>query len=324
MRTRTFGDTDLAVSEICYGPMRFSAKTPGDDAVSRAGQRAFARAMERGVDFIHSSYEYDVRWAMEQVLRDHPKRHALKHVIKVPVPDWDDGGRFDKVKFRIRIEEALRDLHTECIHVVQHLHRAKPNTDDLRIPGIPAVNAELVEVFEEMRAEGKVGHLTCFPYTPDFARAALDTGAFKGLVAYYNPIEMEMAGYFDAMQAAGQGFLCIRPFMSGLLTDRRVDRDALPADDRYRNESWDAAYARLELVKAAVADDVAAAGGWLAFATQFCLAHPVVASLIVGLNTEAQVDQVIDAAEGPTPGRAVFDRLLALYDAQGALTAPAV
>ena len=62
----------------------------------------------------------------------------------------------------------------------------------------------------------------------------------------------------------------------------------------------------------------------MAFATQFCLAHPVVASLIVGLNTEEQVDQVIDAAEGPTPDRAVFDRLLALYDAQGALTAPAV
>ena len=58
-----------------------------------------------------------------------------------------------------------------------------------------------------------------------------------------------MAGFFDAMQAAGQGFLCIRPFMSGLLTDRRVDRNALPADDRYRDESWDAAYARLELVR---------------------------------------------------------------------------
>ena len=77
---------------------------------------------------------------MEQVLRDHPRRHDLKHVIKVPVPDWDDGGRFDKAKFRMRIEEALRDLHTDCIHIVQHLHRAKPNTDELRIPGIPEVN----------------------------------------------------------------------------------------------------------------------------------------------------------------------------------------
>lgn len=36
MRYRSFGDTGLVVSEICYGPMRFSAKPPGDDAVSRA------------------------------------------------------------------------------------------------------------------------------------------------------------------------------------------------------------------------------------------------------------------------------------------------
>ena len=40
MHYRSFGATDLTVSEICYGPMRFSAKTPGDDPVSQAGRRA--------------------------------------------------------------------------------------------------------------------------------------------------------------------------------------------------------------------------------------------------------------------------------------------
>ena len=113
MNYRKFGNTDLVVSEICFGPMRFSAKEPGADDQSKAGQRALERALERGVNFIHSSYEYRTRWARGQVLKDHPQRHDLYHIIKVPVPDFDDGGKFDAAKFRLRVEEALRDLHTE-------------------------------------------------------------------------------------------------------------------------------------------------------------------------------------------------------------------
>ena len=107
MNDRQFGNTDLKVSEICFGPMRFSAKAPGDDDQSQTGQRALEKAIERGVNFIHSSYEYGTRWSLGSVLRAHPKRDELHHIIKVPVPDFDDNGRFDAAKFRLRIEEAL-------------------------------------------------------------------------------------------------------------------------------------------------------------------------------------------------------------------------
>ncbi len=55
MHYRRFGNTDLEVSEICFGPMRFSAKSPGEDIVSQEGQRALEHAIDRGVNFIHSS-----------------------------------------------------------------------------------------------------------------------------------------------------------------------------------------------------------------------------------------------------------------------------
>ena len=155
MNFRQFADTDLNVSEICLGPMRFSAKVPSDDEKSKAGQRALERALERGVNFIHSSYEYRTRWAVGEVLKNHPRRGDLHHIIKVPVPDFDDNGKFDSAKFRLRVEEALRDLHTECIDIIQHLQRARPNTDELRIPDIPVVEEEMLEVFEKLRGEGK-------------------------------------------------------------------------------------------------------------------------------------------------------------------------
>ena len=311
MQLRRFGTTDLKVSPICFGPMRFAAKDGTDDDASRAGRCAMERALERGVNFIHSSYEYGTRWSMSKVLAVHPRRHDIHHVIKVPVPDFDDEGRFDAAKFRLRVEEALTDLHTDRIAVLQHLQRAQPNSDEMRLPDVAAVDEPLREVFETLRAEGKVGFLTTFPYTPGLAEAALATGTFSGLVAYYNAIELEMARFFPALEQSGGGFLCIRPFLAGLLTDRRADRDALPAGDRMRDPSWDAAYQRLAALRERLQP-----ASVTAFAIQFALAHPIVASLIVGLNTVEQVDEVIDAAEQPAP-RSVFDEAAAIFDASG-------
>ncbi len=314
MQYRRFGNTDLEVSEICFGPMRFSAREPGEDPVSASGKRALERALERGVNFIHSSYEYGTRWAVGQVLKDHPKRGDLHHIIKVPVPDFDDGGVFDAAKFRQRVEEALRDLHAERIAVLQHLHRARPNEDALRIPHIPAVCEAMLETFAQLRDEGKVGYLTTFPYSPGFAPEALKTGAFSGMVAYYNPIEMEMAEYFPRLEEEGQGFFCIRPFMGGLLTDRRAQRGQLPQGDRFLAENWDAAYERMALLQKALGVEPES---WTSFSIRFALIHPIVTSLIVGLNTPEQVDQILDAADGNYLERAVFDRALEILRTYG-------
>ena len=314
MQYRKFGNTDLEVSEICFGPMRFSAKEPGDDEASQKGQRALEYAIERGVNFIHSSYEYNTRWAMSRVLKDHPKRHDLHHIIKVPDPDFDDGGKFDAAKFRLRVEEALRDLHTDRIDVLQHLQRARPNEDKLRIPDIAATNDAMLECFAQLKAEGKAGYLTTFPYTPGFAAEAMKSDAFSGMVGYYNPIEREMAEFFPQMEAKGRGFFCIRPFMGGLLTDRRVDRSSLPADDRCQDAKWDDAYNRLEMLQTELGVEIPSLTD---FAIKFALCHPIVTSLIVGLNSVEQVDGVLDAADGNYPDRSVFEKALEIFQREG-------
>ena len=260
---------------------------------------------------IHSSYEYGTRWSMAPVLANHPRRHDIHHVIKVPVPDFGDRGRFDPAKFRLRVEEALTELHADRVAVVQHLQRAAPNTDERRLPEIEAVDEPLRETFETLRAEGKVGYLASFPYTVRFAESALAAGTFSGLVAYYNAIEMEMARFFPALERSGGGFLCIRPFLAGLLTDRRADRQALPADDRMRERTWDGAYDRLDVLR-----DRTVPESMTRFAVRFALAHPIVSSLIVGLNTVAQVDEVIDAASEPAD-RALFEAALAIFEELG-------
>ena len=88
MERRRFGTYGSEVPVICFGTMRFASKGRADDDVSRAGKRALEVAIERGIDFVHSSYEYGTRWAVGDVLARHPKRDRVRHAIKVNVPDW--------------------------------------------------------------------------------------------------------------------------------------------------------------------------------------------------------------------------------------------
>ena len=312
MKYRRLGGTDLDVSVICLGPMRAAAREPGDDSVSKAGEAALRRALDIGVNFIHSSYEYGTWWMLSRVLRDHPRRDALHHVIKLPVPDTLDNGRFDPVKFRTRIADALTALHTERVDVLQWMWRSDPNEDALRLPMLRDVIDEVSETFERVREEGKAGYLMTFPYTFDCARAAVETGRFSGLIAYYNLAEMEMADLFKELDRRNMGFLCIRPLYQGILTDERAP-DRMRADDRFIDAAFEKDLARRAAIAAAFADDIG--DSMTGFALRCALAAPVVASVIVGLNTPEQVDGLAGAVEAAMPGADVLERARDLWRA---------
>jgi len=301
MKLRPYGNTDLMVSELCFGTMRYASKTGVDDAASDAGRRALEEAIDCGVNFIHSSYEYGTRWLTGKVLEHHPKRAELHHIIKVNVPDWG-AGAFEPAEFRRQVEEALKELHTDRIAVVQHLQRGQmareviynPEGDAQRFADFDAVIEPLREVFEQLRAEGKVGYLATFPYSVAYARKAIASGAFSGVVAYYNLLETEMRDLFDDLAARGMGFIGIRGLMAGLLTDARVNRAAVPAGDRFRDAAWDRTYDQLAELRTVLPGPIAA---WTDLALRFSVADERIASTVVGINRPEQLRGVLAALE---------------------------
>ena len=311
MQYRRLRGTDLDVSVICYGPMRAATKEPIDDDKSRAGEAAMRCAIDNGVNFIHSSFEYKTRWMMSNVLKDHPKRHDLIHVIKVPVPDFKDGDTFDPAKFRLRVEEALTELHTDRIAVLQWMWRSAPNNDERRVPMLPGIMDDVCEIFDRMRDEGKVGHLMSFPYTVASTQAAIDTGKFDGMIAYYNPIEMEMADLFDQMDKRDMGFLCIRPLYQGILVDGRDTQATLAEGDRFRDPKFAEDFAKRARVAEVFKEEIG--DSMTRFATRFSLAHPLVASIIVGLNSPAQVEGTIAALDGDLVNLELVERARKLW-----------
>ena len=308
MQYRRLGGTDLEVSVVCLGPMRAAAKEPGNDEKSRAGERALRRALDLGVNLLHSSYEYGTRWMMGRVLQEHPKRADLHHVIKVPVPDFTDGDRFDVAKFRLCIEEALRELHAERIAVLQWMWRSDPNNDARRLPLLARILDDVVAAFEKLRDEGKAGYLFTFPYTVACAQAAVETGRFAGLLAYYNLAELEMLDLFGGLERRQMGFIAIRPLYEGILTDER----AVPrAGDRFADPQYAPALTTRRKIAEAFRSEIGES--MTAFALRVVLAEPVVASLVVGLNRPEQVDGIVEALDGPPLSREVVRRARELW-----------
>lgn len=312
MDYRRIAGTDLDVSVLCFGPMRSAAKDGSDNDKSKAGARALETALASGVNFLHSSYEYGTRWMMTDVLRDHPRRKDIHHVIKLPVPDWDDGG-FSEAKFRMRVEEALDELAADRIAVLQWMWRTRPNDDEHRLPMLANVIDDVNATFEKMRDEGKVGYLMTLPYTVPAARAALDTGRFSGMVSFLNPIEMEMVAFFPEMEKNDQGFLCIRPLYQSILTDKRTSWDDVPEGhylERVKTENPDA-FLQRQAIADTFADEVD--GSMTRFALCFPLYSPLVASMITGLNSEAQVNEAVAALDGVAPRPDLFRKAYDLW-----------
>jgi len=171
--------------------------------------------------------------------------------------------------------------------------------------------------FERLREEGKVGYLACFPYTTGFARAVIDSGRFSGIIAYYNAVEMEMADFFEELRARGMGFLCIRPFLAGLLTDKRSTWEALPEGDRMKQEEKRPWFDRTRAIEKLLGDRIRS---WTEFALKFVLSDPLVTSAVVGINTVEQAEQVCALSDGEYPYRDAIPALLELYHREGAVT----
>jgi aryl-alcohol dehydrogenase-like predicted oxidoreductase len=314
MRYRRFGSTDIVLSEITFGSMRFVSGNlgPKDDAL---GKQALEAALAAGVTAIHSSYEYGTRWAVGEVLRGHPKRLDIQHIIKAPVPDFDDDA-FDEAKFRRLVEDALLETGAERIAIVQHLQRGVGRDvindrrgDPARLAAMPAINEELAATAAALKAEGKIGALACFPYTPGFAAPAIASGIFDGLVAYFSLVETELVPLLDTMRQRGMGFVTMRSLLQGLLTNKRADRSALAADDPLRKPNWDAPYARFERLQRELGHEATC---WSDLAVKFALADPLFPSVILSMNTPAQVEGILAAADGNYPDPSLLQRIHAL------------
>jgi aryl-alcohol dehydrogenase-like predicted oxidoreductase len=248
--------------------MRFSEKNLSAAAI----RSLIAYAHERGVTTHHVSAEYASFASYCEALRSFPKafRDGLAIIAKLPCPHFKDADP-DIGLLRRRVDEYLESLGIDRIAVVQWLFRSEPLDDAVRIPLLEARAADLQSGFRELIGAGKAGEISAFPYTVAFMRHVSRLGLASSQVNYLNLLETEYAEFLEA-----GSFIAIRPLAAGKLGGR-AGVDADPA--------W---------LPGALSDGANDGADSLpGLALNFPLWHPNVASVILGMNSRANVDDAL-------------------------------
>lgn len=205
--------TKIPASAIIYGTMRMLEKSR-----SISDWADFLREIHQaGIRTLHSSDEYEsfplLCEALSTLRRENPGL-VFRHVVKLAEPSFDDRA-FSQQRLTQKLEGYRLALGVRQLSVVQWMWRADLTNESKRQSDFHSEAAKLEAAFTEVRAQGLVDEVVCFPYTPGFALRALEFDWLDGLAVYRNPNEPE---YNDALNgAAARDALAyvIRPFAGG-------------------------------------------------------------------------------------------------------------
>lgn len=180
MQYTLLNNTDLKVSKICLGTVKY-----GTDMPEKQACRQMEQFLESGANFIDTAHVYGDWEPGEQAKSEHVigrflkssgRRHDVILSTKGAHPRLDtmSVSRVTPDDIRTDIDESLKALQTDYIDLY-FLHRDNA--------GIPA--GDLLGVLEEARAKGKLRWYGCsnwsLPRIREADRAAADNG-FSGFV----------------------------------------------------------------------------------------------------------------------------------------------
>ncbi|MEU6482719.1 aldo/keto reductase [Streptomyces sp. NPDC046887] len=192
---------ELPVHRLGFGAMRLP--TGPEQADRRAAIAVARRAVELGVTLIDTAHLYG--WgANEELLAEalHPYPDDLLVTTKVGVVHTPDGGEYDArpESLRVQVDEGLRRLRIERVGLLQ-LHRLDPK--------VPI--AEQVGALDDLRRQGKIGHIGLSEVTAEELAEARRTAPIASVQNRYNLIDRAHEPVLQACEAAGIAFLPWRP-----------------------------------------------------------------------------------------------------------------
>ncbi len=293
MEFRSIGRLD--VSLVGLGCNNFGMRIDADQT-----KRVVDAAIDAGINYFDTAESYGRGLSEEYLGRALGTRRsevliASKWGHTVSLGDGERGG--DPAQIRKRLEGSLTRLGTDYIDQFQ-LHRPDPDT--------PA--EETLGCLAELRAEGKIREIGCTHFTADDLARSHTAATEHGLVSYpsvqnhYSLLtrDPETDGVFATCERLGIAFVPYFPLESGLLTGKyRLGQD-LP--DGSRLAAWgERAGAFIDDEKLAVVERLLTWAGahghsLLDLAISWHTSHPLVASVIAGATTAAQVDANVAAA----------------------------
>jgi aryl-alcohol dehydrogenase-like predicted oxidoreductase len=287
-------------------------------------ERAIARALEAGVNYFDTAAQYGSGQSEQNLGRVLNKLKPRDVIVgtKVRVPQ---GATSIAAAITQSLEGSLKRLAREQVDIL-HLHNSITPAGDGRSLSTWEVLDEVVPALQSLRRQGKLRFLG-FTAVGDTAslKRTIDAGVFDSAQVSYNllnpsaaealPPEYPAQDYrrlFDHTQAAGVGVVGIRVLAGGALSGS-AERHPLASPPpspigsaRNYEDDLQRAQRLMPLVQEGYAASLAEA------ATRFCIGHPAMGTILVGMASPQQFEDALTAVEKGPLSQAALDRLAEL------------
>ncbi|MCA6263197.1 aldo/keto reductase [Phenylobacterium sp.] len=315
MQHQRLGRSPIVVSKICMGTMTF-----GSQADEKTSFRILDRSLEAGINFFDTAENYPVppqeSWAglTEEIFGRWMKTKRRDEIIlatKVcgPSHGWIKGSQragmtaLDRHNITRAIEDSLRRLGTDYVDLYQ-----------THWPDHGARYEDALETLDELVRAGKVRVLGCSNETSWGLMKALSTSEREGFARYetiQNNHSLNNRRFEDELaqvcRQEGVSSIPYSPLAGGVLSGK-YNGGALPSGARFSRYlelgGRQATMARRFVNEKSLASTerfakIAAEAGMslVTLATAWSKQHDFVASTIVGVTREDQLDDIFAAAD---------------------------
>jgi aryl-alcohol dehydrogenase-like predicted oxidoreductase len=316
MKYGKLGRSNLTVSKLCLGTMHF-----GSYASEEQSFRIMDRALELGINFFDTANVYGGpmdRGRSETIIGNWLKRTpgnrerivlATKVFGAMQDPDSPNGERgISTYRVRRHLADSLKRLQTDHIDLYQIHHFDRHVSVE-----------EFFGTFERAAADGDVLYIGSSNF-PGWGLAKFQSHAmrrgFVGLVSeqtQYNLLnripELEV---LPAALDFGIGVMAYMPLAGGLLTGKTESKQGsrtreLEAEYNMQVGSKNTQLAEYSALCREIGDSEALV------ATAWTLNNPAVATAIIGIHSESQLDGLVRAADIEIPAHA-FNRLGEIFN----------
>ena len=315
MQTRRLGKSAIVVSDICMGTMTFGSQT--DEA---AAHRILDRCFDAGISFYDTAEGYpvppDTKWVgrTEEIVGRWMKtkpRDAIIMATKVSGPShvWFRSPKrsgmtaLDRWNIVTAVEDSLRKLQTDYIDLYQ-----------THWPDHDTPYDETMEVLDELVRAGKVRIVGCSNETSWGLMKSIAAAERLGTVRYQtiqNNFSLNNRRFEDELaqvcRMEGVSLIPYSPIGGGVLSGK-YQAGALPNGARFSNylamEGRQQTMARRFVNERSLASTerfmaIAAEAGMspVTMAVAWSKQHDFVASTIVGVSRDDQLDEILAAAD---------------------------
>ena len=299
MQQRNVGKSGLKVSVVGLGCNNFG----GDRIDLEASRKVIDKALDVGITLIDTADVYGKRGESETILGEclGDRRKDIVLATKCGLP-MDEAGTLKGASRRYilsAIEASLKRLKTDWIDLYM-IHRPDPLTPI----------EETLSTLDDLVRAGKVRYTGCSGFAPwqvveaQWTATHHDLNHFVTCQDEYNLLKRGLENTLQpAMQAYGLGLIPHTPLAAGFLSGKyernaplpagaRMTREKRQADRWINNTNW-------EVVERLTALGEARGHSLLELAMSWLAARPLVASIIAGATTPAQVELNARAVDWP-------------------------